>query len=687
MPFRDYLPNFLVGQPRATHEQIIAQLSTLPKEELFSSLPKLSRGELSKAADHFLTVVSTPEDNRWWQVKLETHFPERAKHVLQERSPSEEADISINYRAEFILQYYAHYHSLSERARYLFTCVKESTLPSAANASAASQSTSPDFIQLVERDSTRQSLLALACKLKHQAFLDYIYQQIETKYRSERDRLVYTEKRDIDKKLPEQELVVWMCLLNQIENLNTAVEITKIDINAFEKEGSTLLQLAMDSHHEEMTMLLLRLGAIPRIEDLIKCHNYGLTKKVIEANSEVYFDFYYKRDDDDCCLSLFELAYLHSDDLFLAILNHPSMLTRKDHDIDALIRRLVDVVVRGDEVENPLIKFIEGHVLPQQTIPESDMNRLPAISTDIATAPRDNLEESLATFPQADLWRLFYDGAKQKDEIGWVNYEVREPGFLAAMTRSFISMLDSIDEELSIGILVHLHACATQKVSNLQEGVVPGQFRDQTEIGFGFALGAQRNCTLAGLFELIELTKKTKHGALNSGVVRGFRCPARPRAEIEADAVAMIDSYNADMKTIREPLPKLKRIARLIANLERLHPFADGNCRTICILSLNRELIRHGFSPVILDDPNIFDGFSNDECVLEIIKGLQTYTIVKSGDTSSLGKSTDEILHAIDTDAGDGSDNYTKIWESSCDAFSERSIGQPIIIPRPGPGT
>ena len=52
---------------------------------------------------------------------------------------------------------------------------------------------------------------------------------------------------------------------------------------------------------------------------------------------------------------------------------------------------------------------------------------------------------------------------------------------------------------------------------------------------------------------------------------------------------------------------QLNDIIDLAQNLERVHLYSDFNCRTFCILILNRELIKNNFSPVALEDPNVFD--------------------------------------------------------------------------------
>lgn len=51
----------------------------------------------------------------------------------------------------------------------------------------------------------------------------------------------------------------------------------------------------------------------------------------------------------------------------------------------------------------------------------------------------------------------------------------------------------------------------------------------------------------------------------------------------------------------------IKDLILLLTDLERMHPFQDFNARTFGVLILNKELLRIGESPSILDDPNDFD--------------------------------------------------------------------------------
>ena len=85
-----------------------------------------------------------------------------------------------------------------------------------------------------------------------------------------------------------------------------------------------------------------------------------------------------------------------------------------------------------------------------------------------------------------------------------------------------------------------------------------------------------------------------------------------------------LDEYNQQIHKVAEDdyQSKLKVIVRVCHNLERLHPFLDSNCRVIGMLLLNRLLLENGFTPCIMDNPNQLDGYSIDQCVDAIQKGM-----------------------------------------------------------------
>lgn len=86
------------------------------------------------------------------------------------------------------------------------------------------------------------------------------------------------------------------------------------------------------------------------------------------------------------------------------------------------------------------------------------------------------------------------------------------------------------------------------------------------------------------------------------------------------------DKYYKAIADAKDDNDKLTAIVSLCKTLEIAHFFADANQRTIVFVLLNKLLIENGFSPTVVDDPYIFDGYkSKKELVAEVIKGQEYF--------------------------------------------------------------
>lgn len=114
----------------------------------------------------------------------------------------------------------------------------------------------------------------------------------------------------------------------------------------------------------------------------------------------------------------------------------------------------------------------------------------------------------------------------------------------------------------------------------------------------------------------------------------------------------LILNYNHAIKKTENVLEKLDVIIQFIQDSEQLHPFLDGNCRTLCMLLLNHLLLQHGFPPVILDDPNQFDCLSLQELRQKVICGMEnTIELIKKGFIYDI--KTKEILKSLSQEEKD----------------------------------
>ena len=65
--------------------------------------------------------------------------------------------------------------------------------------------------------------------------------------------------------------------------------------------------------------------------------------------------------------------------------------------------------------------------------------------------------------------------------------------------------------------------------------------------------------------------------------------------------------------------PSLLDLSELIINLHAVHPFCDGNGRTICIALVNSLLIHMGYTPAIQYDTGMYVGLSSEQVANELL--------------------------------------------------------------------
>jgi hypothetical protein len=101
----------------------------------------------------------------------------------------------------------------------------------------------------------------------------------------------------------------------------------------------------------------------------------------------------------------------------------------------------------------------------------------------------------------------------------------------------------------------------------------------------------------------------------------------RPLGPGEARVLAqgVIDRYHTEITSAHTEDARLTAIARVCQDLDQMHLFADGNIRTVVFLVLNKLLLEQGYSPVIMDEPNVFDAKSVDQLKALIKAGQRRF--------------------------------------------------------------
>ena len=127
--------------------------------------------------------------------------------------------------------------------------------------------------------------------------------------------------------------------------------------------------------------------------------------------------------------------------------------------------------------------------------------------------------------------------------------------------------------------------------------------------------------TATGIYGLIASDKFWRENY--SFLLRSIQVNGNSASLLNEELKKIINTFNRSIMNKANPDLKLSAIIGFVQACEQLHPFSDANCRVFCMLLLNHLCMRHGFPPVILDDPNRFDGYSKSELMVEVIKGMQ----------------------------------------------------------------
>lgn len=268
--------------------------------------------------------------------------------------------------------------------------------------------------------------------------------------------------------------------------------------------------------------------------------------------------------------------------------------------------------------------------------------------------------EVLKKFDHRQLFRLFIDGRLYTKENGWEGYESRQPGCISGMSLAYAHMVDNFDlpNGLNLEYISKLHDLTFFNIDKKRrKNRYPGQIREFrisflvrpiiTKAGIKELMGDREvtdafkkdikdcnnsediyNAIIAGkkiryISEVGELSPELNQASLDKEPKDLYlKARAQVQKNITKKVEDIIDEYNKNIDTL-EQKDKLHFIVDVIKRLERLHPFVDGNTRVFITILLNHLLMLHGFKPVIFEEPSIFDAYTTDEIVEEVIKGQE----------------------------------------------------------------
>ncbi|MBF7143943.1 MULTISPECIES: Fic family protein [Pseudomonas] len=221
-----------------------------------------------------------------------------------------------------------------------------------------------------------------------------------------------------------------------------------------------------------------------------------------------------------------------------------------------------------------------------------------------------------------------------------------EPSYLHGMLNAWSVSMRHLDHPLDDRFLSLLHGACESSSSTNGDGL--------NEQGGVFMVSIGPNMSPDGRDELLAFARRIRRVVPNYGVTKN----PNPIAHMQhirqlasaPDREALWKSIEPEHSgmVIRSPIPgptlkaliaelfqdyqtrlrdrpeqTLENIVQLCQELERLHPFGDGNCRTFGVLLMNHLLTRHGLPLTMMDDPNVLDGYLLSECVTKVKEGQE----------------------------------------------------------------
>jgi hypothetical protein len=282
-------------------------------------------------------------------------------------------------------------------------------------------------------------------------------------------------------------------------------------------------------------------------------------------------------------------------------------------------------------------------------------------------------DQAFASFPQDQMWRLFIDWKRQQG--GSDCFDVKEPGYRAAMEKAFSYVRDTLGKRLDAKEYCHLHDLCVDSVTNeLGKRFTKGFFRYSMMGGLGgpaygfFPQEIYHRSHTAEEVATPEAIEEAYQKGLYSGYRGNFRGQQFPDAsrflahyddnfmrslackhDFQRKINQIFDNYYEKIAIATSDKEKRAAIDNCCQALEVYHVFDDGNQRTVAFALLLKLLLENGLSPAILEDPILFDGqCTTAEMDLQVEQGQKRFNRIKEHYISETGPISPQKAQEID---------------------------------------
>jgi hypothetical protein len=285
----------------------------------------------------------------------------------------------------------------------------------------------------------------------------------------------------------------------------------------------------------------------------------------------------------------------------------------------------------------------------------------------------------LKNYPVQELWRLFVPGKYHQKNKGWFDLEKENKERLKSTFNAFAMALSNLSKPISMDFIKDIHKIAAQDLAKTEapfdpyrayedqdedESFTPGKLRihpmrdivgyrlyedtitqngieellnkieSQTDfpkyhgawLGFGSAPHIDfRSAIYTDSIKIIREKREVKTNAELAAQIFAEAKPKKlsylaPRAGevFEATFKKLIDDFHQQMDTCNDASNKLEIISGLITDLYQLHPFQDGNTRTIPFILLNFLLTQQGLPIATFENIDVYKGHSKVEALKKL---------------------------------------------------------------------
>jgi hypothetical protein len=248
----------------------------------------------------------------------------------------------------------------------------------------------------------------------------------------------------------------------------------------------------------------------------------------------------------------------------------------------------------------------------------------------------EKYKQAMSLIPAGEMYKLFIDKkrlispeAYEKNLPPHLIFDVKEPGYYNGMMSAFMMMGESIGNPLDLKAIIDLHTAAVWGVYGQC-----GQKNDPFDAkpcsrGQGYGVKDENFTSHVKNAEMIIAHLELKEaGVLGTGIIADKTLCAEPGflsyyVDNNGNKVIISTGYVASslvklenhLAHYHEQISKsktlddtLSAITELLRAFEVAHIFPDGNQRTYAFLLLNRLLLENNLLPVILEEPEMFDG-------------------------------------------------------------------------------